>query len=863
MVNVNIVSLNVRGIANQLKRYDVFNYLKAFNGNIFCLQDIHCKLDWELEFQLDWGSEALFASRTSNSRGVGILFKQNFQYKIHKVIKDVENGNFIIIDIEMNEQQVSLVNIYGPNQDDPNFFENIAAEIEELDNASVIIVGDWNLVLEQHIDTKNYRRENNVRARNQVKAMIQHFDLKDIWRLNNLMKRRYTWKQKNPMKMARLDFFLVTEDIKALTKGTDILYGYKTDHNMITLEIDNGNQERGRGFWKFNTSLLKDEIYLHKIKQLIKINIQRYAIGDNIDNLVNVRYTISDQLLFDTIKMEIRGETIKYSTQKKKERDRREQNLIEEINKLEQEVDGGKNNLLPQLNQKQTNLEEIRAYKLRGVMLRANAQSYEQGEKPSRYFCSLEKKKYVCKTINKLNMNGNMIYDPKVIIKEQKKYYENLYENKYPEILNENEFLHINNIKQLTEEQKVSCEGQITLDEIKKVIKSSKNNKSPGCDGLPWEFYKVFYTDISILLQRALNDVYLQQKLSITQSKGIITCLPKGDKPREFFRNWRPITLLCVDYKILSGVMANRIKNVLPNIIGNDQKGFVKDRFIGENTRLLYDIIDYMINAKKTALLLLIDFEQAFDSLKIDYIRKVLKKYNFGEMYIKWFNIIYKDVTSCVINNGLISEFFKLHRGCRQGDPWSPYLFILSVEPLAQAIINSDNIRELTIKNKIFKIGQYADDTFLLLDGKENSLTQSINLLNRYARCSGLKLNIDKTNATWLGNKVNSPHIICPELNLKWVTQFKLLGIYYTADLKNMEKLNFDDKLLKAEKLLKQYSKRHLSLIGKVCVIKTLIVPMFVHVLTILPTPKKHFFYKIQPNNKNIFVERRQSNDIK
>ncbi len=120
------------------------------------------------------------------------------------------------------------------------------------------------------------------------------------------------------------------------------------------------------------------------------------------------------------------------------------------------------------------------------------------------------------------------------------------------------------------------------------------------------------------------------------------------------------------------------MKKVLSKIIGPDQKGFLEDRFLEENTRLVYDLIKYCKDTKKEGLLLLIDFEKAFDSLEWSYIRKVLATYNFGRDFIKWFKTVYTNAQSCVINNGHYSKFFNLERGCRQGDPWSPYLFYSS-----------------------------------------------------------------------------------------------------------------------------------------------------------------------------------------
>ena len=206
--------------------------------------------------------------------------------------------------------------------------------------------------------------------------------------------------------------------------------------------------------------------------------------------------------------------------------------------------------------------------------------------------------------------------------------------------------------------EQTKCEGLISENEIKKVLINMKNGKSPGTDGYTAEFYKFFWNDIGKFVLDSLNDSFTNGELSITQKQGLITLILKGNKPRELIKNWRTITLLNVDYKLLSGVLALRMKEVLPSVILSEQKGFLKDRYIGENIRTVSDYFYYIKQKQLTGMLLLIDFEKAFDSLEWDYLESVLKVYNFGNDFRTWFSILYKNSSSCVINNGFFTDFF-------------------------------------------------------------------------------------------------------------------------------------------------------------------------------------------------------------
>ena len=390
------------------------------------------------------------------------------------------------------------------------------------------------------------------------------------------------------------------------------------------------------------------------------------------------------------------------------------------------------------------------------------------------------------------------------------------------------------------------CEEPLTQFEMLQSVKGMANCKTPGSDGSPVEFYKFFWKDIGKFMYRSFCHGLRSGSLSISQKQGVITCMPKGDKPRQYLKNWRPITLLNVDYKILSACLANRMKCVLPQLISDSQTGFLKGRFIGENTRLVYDMIAYLEKKMKPGLLLLVDFEKAFDSLEWSFLHNVLNKYNFGEFAKKWVRTLYNDAQSCVINNGHFSRFFNLGRGCRQGDPLSPYLFILAIEPLAMSIKNNQDIKGITIGGHEHKIGQYADDTFLLLDGSERSLIKAMESFTLFEKCAGLRVNIDKTLVARLGTKVKEKAIVCPELKLRYVTEFTLLGIRFSTVHKKMVEQNLEDKIEKIKTLLKQYGRKNLSLMAKVTVVKTMALPQLVHILSVTPSPDLVTFRKIE-----------------
>ena len=241
-------------------------------------------------------------------------------------------------------------------------------------------------------------------------------------------------------------------------------------------------------------------------------------------------------------------------------------------------------------------------------------------------------------------------------------------------------------------------EGPLSVEECKKALDTFEGDKTPGEDGFTVEFYKIFLNLIGQDLVASFNAAYEVNELSISQRRGIVTLIPKEEGSLLELKNWRPITLLNVDCKIATKAIAKRIEPYLPTLIHSDQTGFIKGRYIGENIRLIEDVMEYTKVHNIPGILIALDFKKAFDSLEWGYIMKTLDAFNFGTSIKRWISTFYSNIESAVINNGFLTNWFKPSRGVRQGCPLSPFLFILSAELLANKIRQDTKIKGIKMK---------------------------------------------------------------------------------------------------------------------------------------------------------------------
>ena len=414
---------------------------------------------------------------------------------------------------------------------------------------------------------------------------------------------------------------------------------------------------------------------------------------------------------------------------------------------------------------------------------------------------------------------------------EVENYYTNLYKL---ELLNPSanllhSFLGNSGIPKLSDEEATLCEGKLTASECFKSLQSFQKNKSPGNDGLTVEFYIAFWDVVGDLLVDSLNCSYDYGELSNSQKQAIITLLEKKDKDKTKISNWRPISLINVDAKIGSKAIALRLQTILPSIIHYNQSAYVKGRTVFDAIRTIDDVLEYTERYKIDGRMVAIDFQKAFDSVNRNFLYETLFTFGFGPSFIQWVCTFYQNISSCVVNNGFATGHFPIQRGVRQGDPLSPYLFIIVLEVLATGIRGDASIRGVNVDGIDIKLQIFADDLTGFVRN-EQSFNRFLDIIEEFGECSGLRINYDKTEILFLGNQLPKHVNDGTEIRKAKVKRaVKILGVHFTYDVALKQKLNFDEIMHSIKENLKLWRWRNLTVIGRIQIVKTFVIPIIMY----------------------------------
>ena len=828
LTGLNLISLNVRGLRERGKRKSILEWCRHKKSDILFFQETYSTQEVETRWKLELGGNAYFSHGTNHSRGVLVSIAPTLNIKVIDLKID-EGGRYIILKVDIRGTKILLGNFYFPTRDKEKeqiqFLKGVEKVISEMwsQEYGLVLGGDYNLIMDKNLDYMGL----NIPTRNKFNECFEDFldsyRLEDIWRKKNPNEKQFTFKQKYPVVHTRLDYWFISSNLEKMAYSCDILTSITPDHSGLRLQLKNlsDNYVFGKSYWKFNNSLCEDKEFVENMFKKIK------ELKDEFSSQFSTKIS-----LWDFMKMKMREFTIKFSKEKAKTRRLQIESLEKEIDELEKKLTlNSPRSIIDDIGNKRATLRKMYDYSKQGLRVRSRAEWVEEGEDNVQYFEQLlksNKKKTVIREL--YDEEKNIISENNKILDIIKDFYENLYSQHKRKIDNGSPFL--KNIPTLCEESKDLCEGEVTKEECYNVLKEMKANKSPGNDGFTVEFYCTFWQGLGDFIVGALNEAYEKKMLSNSQKQGVITLIEKDGKDAMYIQNYRPITLLNVDYKILSKVLAKRIKEVLGEIIHQDQVGYIKDRNIGEAVRLIEDMFFYSQD-KDNGYLVAADFQKAFDSVDHEFLFKVLELFGFGDSFLNWVKILYTDTSSCVMNGGRSTGYFSINRGVRQGDPLSPYLFLLAIEVLACAVRKDKDIRGFKFGENEVRQVLYADDLTLFVKDS-NSINRLQDIFDEFEKISGLKMNKEKTYFVWMGRDNEKPDI---PLFGKLVQQVKILGIYFTLNWKLKEEMNYKEILSKIKRLLGWWKQRDLTLTGKVHLMKTYALSKLNYVSSLIAVP--------------------------
>ena len=319
-------------------------------------------------------------------------------------------------------------------------------------------------------------------------------------------------------------------------------------------------------------------------------------------------------------------------------------------------------------------------------------------------------------------------------------YYQDLYTTIRGDVNHCDKYIEECTLDKIPPQLSSTLDEPLTLEDMELAITSLKTNKSPGWDGLTAEFYKHFWDEIKHILFQTYKEAIENNCLSPSQRIGVVTLIPKPKPPPELIhlKNWRPITLLNVDYKIFAHIVKNKFVKALPHVISHVQSGFQAGKSTTDNLILMSLMIDHFDkNPENGGLLLQVDFEKAFDTVDHSFLFKVLEHMGFGTYLTNLVKIAFHGCFSYLNINGYLSSPVYLGRGLHQGSPLSPILFLLAAQVFTKKINLNVNILGIQVNGIDILSSLFADDTDLFLEATGTCLDEAIIEIKEFGLISG------------------------------------------------------------------------------------------------------------------------------
>lgn len=459
------------------------------------------------------------------------------------------------------------------------------------------------------------------------------------------------------------------------------------------------------------------------------------------------------------------------------------------------------------------------------------------GDKNTKFFHSMASARQRKNLINSLSVEGIICEDPGQIKLAVFSHFQNLYEETMVVRRSIGEkwggSIDSDLSNQLT--------AAFTEKEVWIIIKSCDGNKAPGPDGLNMLCIKKCWSFMKKDIMAFINEFHRNGKLPRGINSSFIALIPKIETAMNL-SEYRPISLIGSMYKILSKVLAARIKNTIPVVVSEVQSAFSGGKNIQDGILIANEVVDGWKKGRKQGLIIKIDFEKAFDKLNWQYLWKMMKLMNFPRKWITWMKECLSSAWISVLVNGSPTKGFKMHKGVRQGDPLSPFLFIIAVEGLNwlfKRALNQGSFNGVKMGNEGLTLShlQFADDTLVFCKASLEEVQVVKKLLEDFEEISGLKINFHKTSLCGVGVPEDNLQIFADTMGCQMhKLPIKYLGMPLGANPKR--KSTWKPILDRFKSKLASWKRRYLSIGGRIVLIKSVLSSLPIFYMSLFKIPE-------------------------
>ncbi|KAJ0910951.1 putative RNA-directed DNA polymerase [Helianthus annuus] len=482
--------------------------------------------------------------------------------------------------------------------------------------------------------------------------------------------------------------------------------------------------------------------------------------------------------------------------------------------------------------------DQVNCWKGRDLQQKSRVRWAMKGDENSACFHRIMNGRKASNNIPGLLVDGQWVSKPSLIKKEVFQFFRNHFSEKH----SVRPVMECDNFKSLSSVDADRLVRAFSKEEIREAVFDCGSDKAPGPVGFNFKFIKHFWSFLEDDFLKLFDNFYDTGMVSRGCSTSFIALLPKTSSPVRL-KDYRPITLVGVISKIISKVLASRVKEIMGKVISDTQTAFLKDRFFLDGPLIINELYGWVKKSRRQGFLLKIDFEKAYDNVNWGFLLSVMGQMGFPSKWCLWIKGILQSARSAVLVNGSPTFDFQCHKGIRQGDPLSPFLFLFVMEAFSCIVSKACELGELK-DLRAFDGGYaishllYADDALILGEWSRENIENTARLLRVFYICSGLKINLKKSSLFGIGDVGEEVAIMARTLGCRvGEFPFDYLGIKVGA---NMNKCcHWDSVIETIKRRLASWKANSLSMGGRLTLIKSVLTSLPVYYLSLYKAPNK------------------------